>query len=176
MAETGPIEQARQAFLRSFRWTDGHADFSRVLAEGSTLDLLGQALAEPFRDSDITAVVAPEAKGFVLGALCARELHVGIVLARKPGSLHPGSNLEVTSRPDWRGRRINFRLSAILGPCDRVLLVDDWIETGAQLTSIQQMVEQTEAVLVGASVVVDDTKHRTDVPFDMCRLVTSDDF
>ena len=91
----------------------------------------------------------------MLGALCAVSLGVGFVAARKPGAPRPGDRVEVTSEPDWRGRRITFSVSRVFGPSDRVLLVDDWIETGSQASAIAGAIAQMGAVLVGTSVVVD---------------------
>lgn len=144
-------------FLEAFQWTDGHADFSRVFRSSELVSLLGPAMVSPFRGSEITAVVGTEARGFVLGALCASALGVGLVLARKPGSVHPGDNATTTSDPDWRGRRITFEISRILGPGDRVLLVDDWIETGSQADAVRRAIDLCGAILVGTSVIVDQT-------------------
>jgi adenine phosphoribosyltransferase len=151
------VELARSAFVRRFRWTNGHADFAGVLRDAEVLARLGPALTAPFAAAGITAVVALEARGFVLGALCARELSVGLVLARKAGAVHPGEKVEVLSAPDWRGRRLTFQLARVLVPTDRVLLVDDWIETGSQARAAKQAVEACGATVTGVSVVVDDT-------------------
>ena len=40
-------------------------------------------------------------------------------------------------------------------PDDRVLLVDDWLETGSQALAAKAMIEEVGAVFVGASVIVD---------------------
>jgi adenine/guanine phosphoribosyltransferase-like PRPP-binding protein len=47
----------------------------------------------------VTVVVSPEARGFVLGALVARELGIGLVLVRKHGSHHPGASVQVRTAP-----------------------------------------------------------------------------
>lgn len=134
---------------------------------------MGPALAAPFRASGITAVVALEATGFVVGALCARDLGVGLLLARKPGSVHPGRKVEVVSAPDWRGRRTTIRVARLLSPGDRVLLVDDWIETGSQGRAVKQAVEMCGAQMVGTSVLVDDTSAEVRADLQVVGLVSS---
>jgi adenine phosphoribosyltransferase len=166
-------ESARAAFLRTFRWTDGHADFASVLRGGNTLGLLGRALAVPFTDAGATVVVALEARGFVVGALCAEQLGVGLVLARKPGSVYPGEKIEVVSAPDWRGRAVTIRLARVLAPMDKVLLVDDWIQTGNQARAVRQAIEASGAQYIGASVVVDDTDGSTRSELKVTALVSS---
>ena len=154
---TSAIDAARAALLRSFRWTDGHADFARVLSDPESIASFGQALATPFEADGVTHVVAVEARGFVLGALCASSLGAGLVLARKPGSVHPGDVVTITSAPDWRGNRVELALAMVLGPGDRALIVDDWIETGSQATAVREAVESMGAEVAGVSVLVDDT-------------------
>jgi len=168
-----PARDAHAALLRTFRWTNGHADFAAVFLDAQTLSRLGPALAAPFREADITVVVALEARGFVLGALCAQELGVGLVLARKPGNVHPGPKVEVMSAPDWRGRQVTIRLARVLSSADRVLLVDDWIETGSQAKAARQAVEACGARLVGTSVLVDDTTPEVRSDLKVVALVRS---
>jgi adenine phosphoribosyltransferase len=167
------VEQARAAFLRTFRWTGGHADLAAVFADAGVLALLGPALAGPFASSGVTVVVAPEARGFVLGALCAEHLGVGLVLARKPGSVHPGEKVEVVSAPDWRGRAVTFRLARVLTSVDMALVVDDWIETGSQARAIKEGVEASGAQFAGTSVIVDDTTADARVDLNLASLVRS---
>jgi adenine phosphoribosyltransferase len=154
---TSSVDLARVEFLRTFRWTDGHADFAPVFRDASALAALGPGLVEPFRSLAPTVVVGIEARGFVLGSLCASALGVGLLLARKPGSMHPGENAEVTTNPDWRGNRTNFRLAKLLGPTDRALIVDDWVETGSQASAVAEAIELMGAVLIGTSVIVDQS-------------------
>jgi adenine phosphoribosyltransferase len=118
---------------------------------------LGPALAAPFDRVGITVVVALEARGFVVGALCAEQIAVGLVLARKADSVHPRPKVEVISAPDWQGRQITIQFARVLSPADRALLVDDWIYTGSQARAVKEAIEACGAELVGTSVVVDDT-------------------
>lgn len=90
---SGDAKSARQAVLRTFQWVDGDASFTPVFRDPDALRLLGPGLAEPFREAGVTAVVAPEARGFLLGALCAESLGVGFVAARKPGEPRPGDRI-----------------------------------------------------------------------------------
>ena len=152
------VAAARAALLRTFRWTGGHADFATALRDPELIRVVGAALADPFRKQEIHGVVGIEARGFVVGALVARELGVGLVLARKPGSVHPGAESEVALEPDWRGRTVELGISAhAIHSDDRLLLADDWIETGSQARTVRRLVERMGGALVGVSVLVDDT-------------------
>jgi adenine/guanine phosphoribosyltransferase-like PRPP-binding protein len=48
-----------------------------------------------------------------------------------------------------------LRMQAVLSPDDRVLLVDDWAEKGAQAAAVRELVQQCGAEWLGVSLVVD---------------------
>ncbi len=83
---------------------------------------------------------------------------LGLVLARKPGAVHPDSHRLLASTPDWRGRQLELLISrrAIRGG-DRLLLVDDWVETGSPARTVAELVANNGGTVVGVSVLVDDT-------------------
>jgi adenine phosphoribosyltransferase len=160
----GPRSAAREAFLSEFRWTDAHADFAGILRSASFVENIGPALVEPFEHEAVSGVVAIEARGFVLGALAAHALGVGLILARKPDAIHPGAVEQVAEDPDWRGRRLTFGISPLaIRPDDRLLLVDDWVETGSQARTVSSLVTFLGGTLVGVSAIVDhasvETRH-----------------
>jgi adenine phosphoribosyltransferase len=143
-------------FLERFRWVDGHADVLGMLADGSFLAEAAVALAAPFRDGAVTKVAGIEARGFVLGTAVALELGTGFVPVRKAGSIHPGPKATARSGRDWRGNEHELQVQrAVLARSDRVLLVDDWIETGSQAAAARTLIEDCGAGWAGLSVLVD---------------------
>jgi len=171
---TEAVERARSLLLDSFVWTDGHADFAGVLRQGAILAAVGPALAELFQDEAISAVVGMEARGFVFGALVARSLDVGLILARKSGSVHPGAATELATEPDWRGRLTEVRISrGAVAAGDRLLLVDDWVETGSQAGTVARLITRLGAQLVGVASVVDDATDRVRESLNLRGVVRS---
>src|SRR5947208_291357 len=77
------VEVARVRVLETFRWLHGDAYLTPMFRDAAALSTLGPGLAEPFRDLGVTVVVSPEARGLLLGSLCAVSLQVGFVAARK---------------------------------------------------------------------------------------------
>ena len=147
-----------------------------MLRDPELVATVGPALVESFREEGVTCVAAVEARGFVLGALAACELGVGLALVRKPGAVHPGADRERARSPDWRGRLLELELSRqALLPGDRVLLVDDWIETGSQARTAVRLVERLGGEVVGVSVLVDDTSDGVREALRVSGLVTSDE-
>lgn len=102
-------------------------------------------------------IVGIESRGFVLAPAVALALGVGFAPVRKDGALFPGPLVKRMTGPDYRGNRRT--LSArhdLLSPGQRVVLVDDWIETGSQAIATKALVNDCGARLVSVAVVVDE--------------------
>lgn len=147
---------ARDIVLDRFRWVDGHADIWPLFRDPVALQAVVFGLAEPFRQMGITAVAGIESRGFLLGAAAAIELGVGFVAIRKSGAIFPGEKASALTAPDYRGKRTTLLAQrAAIGADDRILLVDDWIETGSQARAVAKLIAACGGRLVGISVIVD---------------------
>jgi adenine phosphoribosyltransferase len=134
-----------------------HADIWRAFADRELFARTVAALAVPFRGERYTKVAGLEARGFVLGGALAAYTEAGFVALRKGEGWLPGDCARADTAADWRGRTHALRLQrAALIPEDRVVLVDDWFETGAQAQAARELIEATGATLVGMSIIVDD--------------------
>ncbi|TDQ00816.1 phosphoribosyltransferase family protein [Labedaea rhizosphaerae] len=149
--------RAREIVLDRFAWIDGHADVWAIFRDADALRAVVKALADPFRGERIAAVCGIESRGFLLGGAAAVELGVGFVPVRKANGLFPGAKATRATAPDYRGVVNTLRLQrASLTPGDRVVLVDDWIQTGSQVQAVHALVAECGARLVGCSVIVDE--------------------
>jgi adenine phosphoribosyltransferase len=160
---------------RAFRWRGDRFDTSYAAdptgwwADAGILQRLGPALSGLFADASPTVVLGPQSRGALLGALVAAHLGVGLVELRKDPGQSTDSDRWLATRtpPDYRDR--NLRVGARkdhLAAGHRVLLVDDWIETGGQATGARDIVAQAGATWCGAAVVVDglrDSRLRRDL-------------
>jgi adenine phosphoribosyltransferase len=136
---------------------DGSSDIWRAFADRDLFARTVAALAAPFRGERYAKVAGIEARGFILGGAVAAHTGAGFVAVRKPGGWLPGDVDERVTGPDWQGRSQALRLQrGALAPGDRVVLVDDWLETGAQALAARELLEAAGATLVGMSIVVDD--------------------
>jgi adenine phosphoribosyltransferase len=119
---------------------------------------LGPALAQLFAGEQPTVVLGPESRGCLLGPLVALRFDVGFVEVRKDRVASSDSDLwlQRTTPPDYQDRHLTlgFRKSLVNGG-DRVLFVDDWIETGGQADGVHLLVEDAGATWIGAATVVD---------------------
>ncbi|MEM7091816.1 MAG: phosphoribosyltransferase family protein [Actinomycetota bacterium] len=166
------LDQARRTLTSRFPLVNDHPDVAGVLRDGELLALTGRALAEPFRGRDIDHVIAPEARGPILGALVARELGAGLVLARKDDRNHPGADIPVRSEPTWRGHPEVFQgRSFDLSPGERVVIVDDWITTGSTLKAARSIVQVLGGEYAGAAVLMNKAAPTTIDALDVHWLV-----
>ncbi|EEP72641.1 phosphoribosyltransferase [Micromonospora sp. ATCC 39149] len=155
-----------ERLVELFRWIDPGPQSAHLVSDVSgwwrdpaVLTALGPALAEPFRDAQPTVVIAPAVTGLLLGPLVATALGVGFVPAHKAGDgrLLAGATTWAQSPPDFLGRRVDLGVrDRHLSPSDRVLVVDDWVATGAQLHALYEICAARGAEVVGTSAVVVD--------------------
>jgi adenine phosphoribosyltransferase len=136
---------------------DGSSDIWRAFADRELFARAVAALAVPFRGERYTKVAGVEGRGFVLGGAMAAHTGAGFVAIRKSDGWLPGDVLECTTEPDWQGRSHSLRLQrGVLTPEDRVVLVDDWYETGSQALAARELIATTGATMLGMSIIVDD--------------------
>jgi adenine phosphoribosyltransferase len=134
--------------------TVGRYDVTPLFGDQDTFatlraDLLAGVEAEP------TTVVGVDALGFVLGGALATDLGVGFVPVRKGGKLpYPDDDLLRREVTDYSGRAKSLEVHPdALSGGDRALLVDDWIETGAQMLAAADLVEAAGASVAAVAVV-----------------------
>lgn len=138
------------------RVIDGHADVLGMLTDRGVLRRAAAALAEPFASVKIDKIAALEARGFILGAAVALELDAGFVAVRKPGSIHPGPKARIVTKPSWRGRPVTLEIQrAAVEHGERLLVVDDWAETGSQAAAAKQLIEECGGEYAGLTMLVD---------------------
>lgn len=74
---------------------------------------------------------------------------------RKAEGLFPGPKATADAGTDYRGNRHTLRMQrASVAPGDRVLVVDDWIETGSQALAAKELVDACGGTLIGVATVV----------------------
>ncbi|MBA3928493.1 adenine phosphoribosyltransferase [Pseudoxanthomonas japonensis] len=128
-------------------------DITPVLADAAGFAEAIAAMAAPWRNDAIDAVVGVEARGFILGAALARELNVGFVPVRKPGKL-PGRTLSLDYGLEYGRDRLEIHTDAMPAGA-RVIVIDDVLATGGTLKAAVQLVEQQGALVVGTGVLVE---------------------
>jgi adenine phosphoribosyltransferase len=124
-------------------------DATPLFANGPALERAIDALAAHAAERRPDVVVAPEARGFILGAAVAARCGAGFIPVRKPGKL-PYETSSVSYELEYGIDELHMHVDA-LAPGARVLLHDDLIATGGTMAAIEDLVERAGAEVVGMS-------------------------
>ena len=128
-------------------------DITPILGDALLFAEATNAMAQPWRDTGITHVVAIESRGFLFGAPMAQALGTGLVPVRKPGKL-PARTIREDYALEYGTDALEMHADA-LGPGGRVLVVDDVLATGGTAGAAIALVERSGALVAGVSVFID---------------------
>jgi len=124
-------------------------DLTPLMADPAALCRAASALADPFRAAGIARVAGIEARGFIFGALVARELAAGFVPLRKPGKLPAGVEA-VSYALEYGTASLEIHRDALPAGA-RVLLVDDVLATGGTAAAGVELLARVGGVVAGAA-------------------------
>lgn len=124
-------------------------DITPVLADGKLFRTVVDAMADPFRELDITHVLGIEARGFILGGAVATNLGAGFVPARKPGKL-PWERVRESYELEYGTDALECHRDGMDARA-RVLVVDDVLATGGTARAAGQLARGLGAEVIGWS-------------------------
>lgn len=127
---------------------------------------IGAALADYFRDEQVTKVLTVEASGIHFALATALKLGVPFIYAKKKRAVTQSEDTySVPVYSFTRQETVQISISRrYLSPRDRVLIVDDFLATGNALLGLVEIVRQSGACLVGVGAVIEksfqDGRHK----------------
>jgi len=139
MESTDVINEIRGILPRN---SIGKYDLLTIFTHKTVFDKIVKVLSLDFQNK-VDYVAAPEAIGWILGTAIAKELGVGFIGVRKGDKL-PYAKEEIISThfTDYSGQDKSFEISkSSIVRNKRVLIVDDWIETGSQMKALIALLE-----------------------------------
>jgi adenine phosphoribosyltransferase len=125
-----------------------YQDITPVLQDPVLFRQVIEALAEPFRNSQVTHVIGIEARGFILGGAVATQLGAGFVPARKAGKL-PWKTMSESYSLEYGEDSLEAHEDAFHHDDSRALIVDDVIATGGTARATGLLTRSLGATLVG---------------------------
>ena len=128
-------------------------DLTPLLHNEEGLQGAVEAMLEPFSQEEIDLVVGIESRGFILGAPLAVRLGCGFVPVRKPGKL-PAASFKQEYQLEYGTDAVEIHQDAIAAG-QRVLIVDDLLATGGTMRAACQLVERTQADIVGLAFLIE---------------------
>ena len=110
-----------------------------------------------FADAAVDRVLTIEASGIALAILVGLEFHCPVVFAKKSKTSNISDNVYRAEIPSFTHGNVNTAVVAkdYLHAGDRVLLVDDFLATGAAFLGLKSLVEQAGGTVVGAVAAVE---------------------
>jgi adenine phosphoribosyltransferase len=128
-------------------------DITTLLKDKVGFATLIDALSEHYLNSQIDAVLAIEARGFIFGPALAYRLNAGFVPIRKPGKL-PAETVKWSYELEYGLDTLEVHKDAIK-PGQRVIIVDDLLATGGTANACVQLAKSLGANIAGMGFVVE---------------------
>jgi adenine phosphoribosyltransferase len=159
------LDQLRKELIRI---KDSESDYL-IPSHSSTYQEVIMRLIKPFRKSKITKVVAVDMKGLMYGPVIANKLNLPFVPLLKGGKIgRRGMVLKSKNFKDYTSKYKSIELfKSSISSKDRILLVDDWFESGKTGKSSIRLIEQRGAKVVGISVIFNQLLPKDEKFFDL---------
>lgn len=140
----------------------GRYDLLPIFADADLFFQLADFFAAHYAGR-IDFVAAPEAIGWVLGTAVARQLSAGFIPVRKGGRLpYPDDQCISRTYIDYSGAEKSLQIKrGSLAAGSRVLIVDEWIETGATVDCCIRLIEQQGCTVAGLATIGIDRNEKT---------------
>lgn len=105
----------------------------------------------------VNKVLTIEASGIALACMTAYELNCPLVFAKKSKSRNISEQVYTAEIPSFTHGNVNTVVVSreYLHSEDRILLVDDFLATGAALTGLKALAEQAGAQVIGAGIAIE---------------------
>ena len=113
-------------------------DITPILIQKESLNEIIDKFVEELKNKSIDYIVAPEARGFLIGGAIANKLNVGLIPVRKKGKLPPSSIESIFEYTKEYGKD-NFELPKLVADTysnKNFYIVDDIYATGNTINSI----------------------------------------
>ncbi|MEM1300549.1 MAG: phosphoribosyltransferase family protein [Pseudomonadota bacterium] len=138
-----------------FAWLDP----TSIYINGAAFHDLLDDLCADLDGIEADVVAGLDAMGFVLGAALAARLGVGFLPIRKAGKLCVDTDSASFTNYSGRTQDMEMRLPAF-APGTRVLLVDQWIETGGTMEGAIALVHQQKGEVAGLVAIAIESTER----------------
>jgi len=145
------VMRVEQRILRMISFDDQHHfDNTKLISDPFMLELASQRAAQLFGDQGIDVVLTPAVDGIPLSTILAHKLGASLCIAKKEREVGVPNFLEGEYEPLGSGLRIRlFVPRGAIRKGDKVLIVDDMIDSCRTHSALAQIVSSAGAQLVG---------------------------
>lgn len=155
------MEELKQRILRDGKYlgngilkVDG---FINHQVDPALMDACGKELARRFKDIGATKVLTAEISGIAPALTTALHLGLPVVYARKTKPITMPDQVFLTLSPSHtKGRMVELIVSPeYLGKGERVLIIDDFLASGATILGLARLAQTAGSALVGIGALVE---------------------
>ncbi|MBN2085094.1 MAG: hypothetical protein JW748_07690 [Anaerolineales bacterium] len=127
-------------------------DVTPLFSDPEAFSQLIDDLSAPFISKEIDCIAGIDALGFIIGTAISIRFRKGFIPIRKHGKLPV--RVEKREFIDYTGEKKALEIrKGIIKPGDKILLVDEWIETGAQIRAAIDLIEHEGGVIIGIATI-----------------------
>lgn len=150
------LQEIKQAIRTIEDWPQkgvSFRDIMPVLQDADTFTKLIDCFCERYKSMNLDAVVAIDARGFLLGAPIAYNLGLSLVLIRKKGKL-PYKTVSQKYQLEYGEAEVEIHTDALKAGAN-VVIVDDLIATGGTMLASCDLIHNLQANLVEVAAIID---------------------
>ena len=131
-------------------------DINPLIIQKDSFNEIVNKFVSELKDKNIDYIIAPEARGFLLGSAIAYELNIGCVPVRKKGKLPPTTVAGTVEYEKEYGKDV-LELPKLVNEDyreKRVYIVDDIYATGNTIRAMKEALKNLGADVVGEGVIL----------------------
>jgi xanthine phosphoribosyltransferase len=123
------------------------------------MNACGRELASRFRDIGATKILTAEISGIAPAVATAYHLHLPVVYARKHKPITMPDQVFLTLSPSHtKGSMAELIVSPeYLGHGERVLIIDDFLATGATILGLVRLAQTAGSTIIGIGTLIEKT-------------------
>lgn len=142
-------------------------DINPILSNPEAFQSVINIFADFVKKYKATAILVPEARGFIFGAAIAYKLGIKLILARKKGKL-PGKTYKVSYNLEYGTTTLEIQQN-VLSKMDTVVVIDDLIATSGTINACLNLIKQSNAQTVAIATLISlsefaDNHHFGNIP------------
>jgi adenine phosphoribosyltransferase len=144
----------------------GLLDLTPILSDPYMLKVLAIEFYERFKDREVNKILVPETSGITLATAIAITFDATLVVARRSKDNPVMEYIEEHVVEPPTVKNIFYVPKGSLRGSDRVLIVDDIVQTGLTLTVMKRFIDRAGAKLQGVAAIVvigEEWRRRVDI-------------
>jgi xanthine phosphoribosyltransferase len=123
------------------------------------MEACGEEFARLFKDTNATRILTAEISGIAPALMTGVHLKLPVVYARKTRPVTMPETVYLTTAPSHtKGNMVDLIVSPeFLKPGERVLIIDDFLASGATILGLVRLAQAAGATIVGVGALIEKT-------------------